>query len=119
MASDMDSEELRAYGNTSEARFKEQMRRRAEAREDLPNSPNRMRGKAGKIVREIEESGSDEPIFVLRAKDIFTPMVLTKYLELVEQFGPNNYEFAEQITDCLRTIKDWQHHHTDRVRYPD
>jgi hypothetical protein len=78
-----------------------------------------MRGKAGKIVTQIEESGSDEPIFVLRGKDIFTPMVVVRYLELVEQFGPNNYEFVQEISDCVQSIKDWQHHNVDKVRYPD
>lgn len=63
--------------------------------------------------------GDDEPTFTFRAKDIFSTMVLVKYLEIVESFGPDDYEFQERIGEKIAEFKKWQHQNTHKVRYPD
>jgi len=77
----------------------------------------RVNGKAAKIIREASDTG--EPVFVLRAKDIFSVMAVTEYARLVELYGPMDHEFDEAIHNQLNAMKEWQREHAMEVRYPD
>lgn len=74
-------------------------------------------GKARSIIEKCAETG--EPIFVFRARDIFSVRVIADYLREVEQYGPSDHEFQQEIAQGLQTFKDWQHAHPGQVRYPD
>lgn len=73
--------------------------------------------KARKIIAEADETG--EPVFVLRAKDIFSVMLVTQYAETIEKYGPQDHEFGEAIHDQLNHMRNWQQANPSRVRYPD
>lgn len=75
------------------------------------------RGKARHILEACAETG--EPIFVFRARDIFSVRVIADYLREVERYGPSDYQFQEDISRALEEFKAWQHAHTSLVRYPD
>ena len=85
--------------------------------ESLPNSPSALSEKAQKIIDQCSSSG--EPVFILRAKDIFSPMVIKKYIDLVADYGPNDHEFQEEVLDIFEAFRSWQHKNVQQVRYPD
>lgn len=73
-----------------------------------------------KSVRIAHECyGTGEPFFVLRAKDIFSVMAVRKYAELVESYGPIDYDFQEQLEEQVQRLRDWQVEHPHDVKYPD
>lgn len=74
-------------------------------------------GKAGQILTKVASTG--EPFFILRAKDIFTPMVIREYLRLIEQYSPEDHEFQQGLMEVLTQIRNWQKSHIGEVRYPD
>ena len=74
-------------------------------------------GKAAKIINEV--AGTDEPIFVFRAKDIFSIMVVSHYIELLERFGPEAHDMVISASEQLAAMKAWQKANVDKVRYPD
>jgi len=76
-----------------------------------------LNGKAAKIIKECSASG--EPVFVLRAKDIFSVMAVTEYARIVELYGPLDQELAMGVHDQLEKMKNWQRTHVGEVRYPD
>ncbi len=61
----------------------------------------------------------DEPVFVMRAKDLFSVPMLYQYLEKVELHGPANLEFHDAIVDLIEEFKTWQKRNQGKVRYPD
>ena len=75
------------------------------------------RGKARHILEACAETG--EPIFVFRARDIFSVRVIADYLKEVTEYGPSDYRFQEDIARALAEFKDWQHANVHQVRYPD
>lgn len=75
------------------------------------------RSKGEKIVSECIQAG--EPFFVFRARDIFTVMVLRKYAQLVDDFGPNDFDFSEGVHDHIDKTRNWQRANPTRVKYPD
>lgn len=74
-------------------------------------------GKARKILEACEKTG--EPIFIFRARDIFSTKVIALYGKEVEEFGPSNLDFQRDVAEQLQVFKDWQHANTNQVRYPD
>jgi len=64
-------------------------------------------------------SATGEPIFIFRAKDIFSVMVLSFYAEIIEKYGPDDTEFHRDVVDALAGFKEWQRTHVAQVRYPD
>lgn len=76
-----------------------------------------LNAKAERIVKECEATG--EPVFVFRAKDFFAPQVIGHYVDLVERFGPTDFEFQKEIVDRMQEIKDWQRDNMGKVKYPD
>lgn len=76
-----------------------------------------VQGKAGHILSKVLETG--EPFFILRAKDIFTPMVIREYLRLIEQYSPEDHEFQQDLVQVLTNIRNWQKSNIGLIRYPD
>jgi hypothetical protein len=60
---------------------------------------DRIQDPAGKI-------GEDEPVFLLRAKDIFMPKMLRAYGGHLQEFG--NHTMANEIFEFARDIEKWQ-----------
>jgi hypothetical protein len=76
-------------------------------------------GKAGRIIAAVQDEGEDEPIFILRAKDLFSVMAIVEYLRVIEAYAPSDSEFQESIVNILERFKTWQKENIHRVRYPD
>lgn len=74
-------------------------------------------GKAEKIISEVAETG--EPIFILRAKDIFSIQAVTRYINLLEEYGPEAEKIVWGASEQHAIMKAWQRDHIEQVRYPD
>jgi hypothetical protein len=77
--------------------------------------PNRSKGE--RIVAECLLY--DEPFFVFRARDIFTPMVIKRYIQQLEEVGPDDPDMQASVVDFLNVIRKWQAENIRKVRYPD
>jgi len=84
---------------------------------NLAHLPNRTQVKAAQIIGDCAISG--EPVFIFRAKDIFSIMVIQDYLDRVDKYGNNTGELQEGIVQALQDFRDWQQKNTDRIRFPD
>lgn len=73
--------------------------------------------RAKNILKKVE--GTDEPIFVLRAKDMFSLFLLAQYWDMVEKIGPGNPDFEELVASTMQEFRQWQMRNPDRVKYPD
>lgn len=73
--------------------------------------------KTGRILEACRASG--EPIFVLRAKDILSNMVIAEYLEKVDKYTPTNHKLQGQVAEILDQFLEWQKSNMNQVRYPD
>lgn len=74
-------------------------------------------GKAAKIIKEVAESG--EPIFILRAKDIFSIQAVGHYIDLLEKYGPEAHDMAIGASEQNQVMRSWQRDNVSMVRYPD
>lgn len=74
-------------------------------------------GKAAKIIGEVSLTG--EPVFILRAKDIFSVQAVAKYIGLLEEFGPDSTDMVWGANEQLAKMKQWQRDNVEKVRYPD
>lgn len=72
-------------------------------------------GKAGQILQHL---GRDEPVFIFRAKDILSTMVIMHYLTLVTSYNPDNF-LIESITETLNEFRRWQQENPSEVKLPD
>lgn len=79
--------------------------------------PSHTESKGEKIVRECQETG--EPYFVFRAKDLLSPMVLSFYAKLTEDYGGEDASFQESILHARMDMIGWQREHADRLKFPD
>lgn len=82
---------------------------------DTMLNPNRSKGE--KIVMDCLLH--DEPFFVFRARDIFSPMVLKRYLSVLEEYGPDDPDMQADIVDFIAILRKWQAQNIAKVRYPD
>lgn len=73
--------------------------------------------KTRQILRDAEAAG--EPIFVFRAKDLLSVMVINHYLALLENYIPAEAPICEGVVDDLNLFRHWQLAHSDLVRLPD
>lgn len=64
------------------------------------------------LERKIPE---DEPVFLLRAQDVYAPSTLRHYAQLLEEGG--NVEMAEELRAHARQMLVWQK--SVRVHKPD
>lgn len=110
-------------GGTGEAEFDtdqaikvgQELERYITIKHDTMLNPNRSKGE--KIVADCLIHG--EPFFVFRARDIFAPMVLKRYLTMLEEYGPDDPDFQSNIVEFLGVLKKWQTENVATVRYPD
>lgn len=62
---------------------------------------------------------TDEPIFVLRGKDILSASIIAQYRTQFQKHGPENSAFVEQVTGRLEQFQNWQSDNIGKVKYPD
>jgi hypothetical protein len=62
---------------------------------------------------------TDEPIFVLRGKDILAATSIARYRDSFVKHGPDNPQFVDQVSRRLHEIQDWQNDNVGKVRFPD
>ena len=82
---------------------------------DTVLNPNRSKGE--KIV--LDCLLHDEPFFVFRGRDIFSPMVLKQYLKQLEDYGPDDPDMQADIVNFINNLRKWQAANIAKVRYPD
>ena len=82
---------------------------------DTVLNPNRSKGE--KIV--LDCLLHDEPFFVFRGRDIFTPMVIKRYIKQLEEIGPDDPDMQASVVEFLAMLRKWQAANIKRVRYPD
>ena len=70
-----------------------------------------------KIVADCLLTG--EPFFVFRGRDIFTPMVIKRYIQQLEEVGPDDPDMQASVVDFLAMLRKWQAANITKVRYPD
>lgn len=70
-----------------------------------------------KIIAEVGDT--DEPIFILRAKDILSLFPLKEYERMVEMFGPDEHEMQMRVATRIAEFREWQRNNVSRVKYPD
>lgn len=61
---------------------------------------------------------NDEPVFVIRAKDIHSTRALAAYLQSLRG-GGSPPETLEDVERIFRAFRTWQTDHSEQVRYPD
>lgn len=83
----------------------------------MPNTGVRVSKSAEGIVQRAFENG--EPVFVIRAKDIFALPTLSKYLGMVRTQGPTNPAYEADIENIFQAFRTWQEENIGQVRYPD
>jgi hypothetical protein len=72
-------------------------------------------GKAGEILSHLHP---DEPIFVFRAQDILSVMVLSHYASLLEDYQQEGTQLASVI-DAANDFRSWQRANPGKVKLPD
>lgn len=73
-------------------------------------------GKYGKITAELKELGDDEPVFLFRATDPFTPLAIRRYAQHCQAYGCE----AKHVQDCFDhadRIEKWQKENPTKVKY--
>lgn len=74
-----------------------------------------IKGKAAYILDTLHP---EEPIFVLRAKDLLSPLALLAYRDLIDQYNPGG-DIARDINAAISAFRLWQTGNPDRVKFPD
>jgi hypothetical protein len=69
------------------------------------------------IIAACEDT--DEPVFILRGKDILAATTIEHYLRLFRKHGPINPQKEDQIVERRREFERWQSANVGKVRYPD
>lgn len=82
---------------------------------DTVLNPNRSKGE--KIV--LDCLLHEEPFFVFRGRDIFSPMVLKQYLKQLEDYGPDDPDMQAGVVAFISILRTWQAKNIAKVRYPD
>lgn len=73
-----------------------------------------------RTLRMVEDClDNDEPFFVLRAKDIFSVMAVRNYGDLVEKYGPLDFDFQKRLLEHAERMREWQVSNPSLVKYPD
>lgn len=84
-------------------------------------------GKYAGIEVEGKDIPQDEPLFLLRAQDVFAPDAVEGYATLLAAAAatahPSRRMALSQQSSDVRAFADrmrrWQHEHRDRVKVPD
>lgn len=76
-----------------------------------------MSDKDRKIIEETE--GTDEPIIVFRAKDVYSIFPIAAYWDVVRKSGNCDPEFLEALDIRVNEFRNWQADNAERVDVPD
>jgi hypothetical protein len=71
-------------------------------------------GKYGRIITERGHFEDNEPLFILRGRDVFTVPVLQHYWDLCAEHGATKEHLAD-ITKHAQQISDWQMEHGTKI----
>jgi hypothetical protein len=73
----------------------------------------------GKIKQELGIP-PEEPIFIFRAQDVYAPVVLEMYRNIIGyRYRERQEDFLANIEACVREFHHFQAMHKDRVKEPD
>lgn len=65
---------------------------------------------------------ADEPVFVLRAQDVFSIPTIMRYKLFIGQITTDErppHSFIEGIEQVMTTFRDWQNANESKVKVPD
>lgn len=65
----------------------------------------------------LDKVALDEPIFVLRARDLSSPAAIKGWL--AANLDNLTQEHIDETRECIDTFVRWQAEHADSVRLPD
>jgi hypothetical protein len=60
----------------------------------------------------------DEPVFILRARDILAPRVVVRWAHLAEEAGSPQHK-VQSALQLAKRMADWQANNQHRVKVPD
>ena len=72
-------------------------------------------GKAKEILTHLHEG---EPVFIFRAQDILSVMVLSHYAKLIEDYTSGGGQLTSVI-DTANEFREWQRANPGKVKLPD
>lgn len=79
--------------------------------------------KYGKIIAERKQFHSDEPVFVLRAKDVIAPYAVEAYAAHLRAVGEAEAHMFDTIADecdnIAAAMRVWQGTNRHLVKFPD
>lgn len=83
----------------------------------MPASARTLQGTPPGCARK-GEAAVDEPVFILRARDILAPRVVVRWAHLAEQAGvpPGKVDGALRLA---KEMADWQARYPHRIKLPD
>lgn len=73
--------------------------------------------KDDRIIQQANET--DEPIFVLRAKDLLSVLALQAYIDFLEKYEANDAPILVEAVDRLNEFREWQKANPGKVKLPD
>lgn len=83
----------------------------------LPDMPPPWSDKTANMLIDCATTG--EPVFVFRAKDLLSTMVLTHYVGLLSLYLAPDDEIVPMVHDDLDKFRNWQKANPSLVRLPD
>jgi len=83
----------------------------------IPYSKAKTSKSAQDILNKADER--DEPVFIIRAKDIFALPTLNYYIAQVKNYGPSSPDFLQELHSIREAMKSWRDDNVERVHYPD
>ncbi len=81
-------------------------------------------GKYGKIIVEHDSkslslNGSDEPVFMVRARDVYGPLALVAYKQAAVSGGRGSADLERSVNEQLDAFREWQKSHPHLLKAPD
>lgn len=73
--------------------------------------------KDDRIIQQAHET--DEPIFVLRAKDLLSTLAIGEYINFLERYVPGDSPILIEAVDRLNEFREWQKTNPGKVKLPD
>jgi hypothetical protein len=65
-----------------------------------------------------EKIGKDEPVFMLRAKDVLAPDILDLYAQELIMSNASE-EIVQSVSDQAKEMRKWQNKNKEIVKVPD
>lgn len=76
----------------------------------------RLSGKAGGILQTLLP---DEPVFIIRGKDILALMAIHHYTSLIEMYTPYDQDQLQGMAAVAERFRQWQRAHPESIKLPD